>query len=200
MQNPHRTVLLAKRTVDPGAGQLLAQYRSWEGLLDRYRRAVELLAGGERSACYNPYGTTAHIWRSLRRSRPHAPAAIGQGAFRLAVTDGYGRQCAVSGENTLPILDAAHVRAFGEGGDHDISNDLLLRADIHRLFDLGYVTVTERNRLAGSERLKADCDNGVHYYAMQGTEIAAPRPGFPPPALETLQLHRETRYPGWSTD
>jgi len=121
---------------------------------------------------------------------------LGQGAFRLAVTDGYGRRCAVSGEKTLPILDAAHIRAYGEGGEHDVSNGLLLRTDIHRLFDLGYVTVTERNRFAVSERLKADFDNGVHYYAMQGAEIAAPRPGFAPPARETLQWHRENRYLG----
>jgi hypothetical protein len=33
---------------------------------------------------------------------------------------------------------------------------------------------SERNRFAVSERLRADFDNGVHYYAMQGTDIAAP--------------------------
>lgn len=38
------------------------------------------------------------------------PRRLGQGAFRLAVTDGYGRRCAVSGERTLLVLDAAHVR------------------------------------------------------------------------------------------
>lgn len=121
---------------------------------------------------------------------------LGQGAFRLSVTDGYGRRCAVSGEKTLPILDAAHIRAYGDGGDHEISNGMLLRTDIHRLFDLGYVTVTDRNRFAVSERLKADFDNGVHYYAMQGTEIAAPRPGFAPPAPDALRWHRENRYLG----
>ena len=121
---------------------------------------------------------------------------LGQGAFRLAVTDGYGRRCAVSGEKTLPILDAAHIRAYGDGGDHDLSNGLLLRTDIHRLFDLGYVTVTERGTFAVSDRLKADFDNGVHYYAMQGTEIAAPRRGFAPPSPEVLRWHREHRYLG----
>ncbi len=121
---------------------------------------------------------------------------LGQGAFRLAVTDGYGRRCAVSGEKTLPILDAAHIRAYGDGGDHDLANGLLLRTDIHRLFDLGYVTITESCRFAVSERLKADFDNGVHYYAMQGTEIAKPKMGFSPPAPEALRWHRENRYLG----
>lgn len=73
---------------------------------------------------------------------------LGQGAFRLAVTDAYDRRCAVSGEKTLPILDAAHIKAFSAGGEHDTSNGLLLRTDIHRLFDLGYVTVRVWNGVA----------------------------------------------------
>lgn len=121
---------------------------------------------------------------------------LGQSAFRLAVTDGYGRRCAVSSEKTLPILDAAHIRAYGDGGEHELANGLLLRTDIHRLFDLGYVTVSERSTFAVSERLKADFDNGVHYYAMQGNELAAPRRGFAPPAPEALRWHRENRYLG----
>jgi putative restriction endonuclease len=121
---------------------------------------------------------------------------LGQGAFRLAVTDGYNRRCAVSGEKTLPILDAAHIRSYAEGGEHSVDNGLLLRTDIHRLFDLGYVTVTERRQFAVSERLKADFDNGVHYYAMQGRELALPAPGYALPTEEALRWHRENRYLG----
>lgn len=121
---------------------------------------------------------------------------LGQGAFRLAVTDAYERRCAVSGEKTLPILDAAHIRSYADGGQHELANGLLLRTDIHRLFDLGYVTVTERGAFAVSERLKADFDNGVHYYAMQGRAIAMPKPGFAPPSQEALRWHREYRYLG----
>ncbi len=121
---------------------------------------------------------------------------LGQCAFRLAVTDGYGRRCAVSGEKTLPILDAAHIRSYADGGEHALDNGLLLRTDIHRLFDLGYVTVTARGQFAVSERLKADFDNGVHYYAMQGREIAQPRAGYAPPSAEALSWHRDYRYLG----
>lgn len=122
------------------------------------------------------------------------PQRLGQGAFRMKVTDGYARRCAVSGEKTLPILDAAHIKSFAAGGEHDMSNGLLLRTDIHRLFDLGYVTITERGQFAVSERLKADFDNGVHYYAMQGREISQPRRGYALPSPEALQWHREHRY------
>lgn len=121
---------------------------------------------------------------------------LGQGAFRLAVTDGYGRRCAVSGERTLPILDAAHIRSYAAGGGHEVSNGLLLRTDIHKLFDRGYVTVASDLRFAVSERLKADFDNGAHYYAMQGAQLALPRSGFRPPSAEALRWHRENAYLG----
>ena len=119
---------------------------------------------------------------------------LGQGAFRLAVTDGYERRCAVTGERTLPILDAAHIRAFAEGGAHDPANGLLLRTDIHRLFDLGYVTVSPDHRFEVSSRLKADFDNGRHYYDLHGEPVRPPCVGTPSP--EALRWHREERYRG----
>jgi putative restriction endonuclease len=57
---------------------------------------------------------------------------LGQGTFRIAVTSAYGA-CAVSGEHSLPALEAAHVRPYADGGAHALPNGLLLRADIHRL-------------------------------------------------------------------
>jgi len=133
-------------------------------------------------------------------SRTGAPRLVqprlGQGAFRLSVTDAYERRCAVSGERTLPILDAAHIRAFGAGGEHEPSNGLLLRTDIHRLFDLGYVTVSEDHRFEVSSRLKADFDNGRHYYDLHGTKIGVPKRGFPLPAPAALQWHHNHRYLG----
>ena len=121
---------------------------------------------------------------------------LGQGAFRLAVTDNYERRCAVTGEKTLPILDAAHIRAFNDGGAHDPANGLLLRTDVHRLFDLGYVTVSPDHRFEVSSRLKADYDNGRHYYDLHGRPVRPPRGGMPAPSPEALLWHRERRYLG----
>lgn len=56
---------------------------------------------------------------------------LGQGAFRVLVTDLYRRRCAVTRERTLPALEAAHIRPYGSGGAHEASNGLLLRRDIH---------------------------------------------------------------------
>lgn len=121
---------------------------------------------------------------------------LGQGAFRLSITDNYERRCAVSGEKTLPILDAAHIRAFEAGGEHASTNGLLLRTDIHRLFDLGYVTIAADRRFEVSHRLKADFDNGRHYYDLHGTQVRPPQYKDALPSPEALDWHRENRYLG----
>jgi len=121
---------------------------------------------------------------------------LGQGAFRVLVTDAYERRCAVSGEKTLPILDAAHIQSYGAGGEHHTSNGLLLRTDIHKLFDLGYVTVDESRRFVVSGRLKADFDNGKHYYDLHGTPLRAPVIATAAPSDISLEWHRNMRFLG----
>ncbi|MGX9053785.1 HNH endonuclease [Mesorhizobium sp. 14Argb] len=76
--------------------------------------------------------------------------------------------------HSLPILDAAHIRSYADGGEHEGPNGLLLRTDIHKLFDLGYVTVDKDLRFVVSGRLKADFDNGRHYYDLHGTTLLLP--------------------------
>lgn len=99
---------------------------------------------------------------------------LGQGTFRVSVLDAYGRACAVTGEHSLPALEAGHIRPYAEGGEHRIDNGLLMRADIHRLFDKGYVTVTPDYRFSVSERLRDDYQNGRSYYPLEDREIALP--------------------------
>jgi putative restriction endonuclease len=120
---------------------------------------------------------------------------IGQGAFRVLVADAYGRRCAVTGERTLPVLEAAHVRPYSQGGEHSIRNGILLRSDLHRLFDLGYVTIDpDAMRLEVSPRIRREFHNGRHYEALHGAPVARPADGFEPVAREHLAYHRERIY------
>jgi len=80
---------------------------------------------------------------------------LGQGNFRIAVASAYGA-CAVSGEHSLPALEAAHVRPYAGGGAHALPYGLLLRADIHCLCDAGYVTVTPDHTFRVSHDLGDD--------------------------------------------
>lgn len=96
---------------------------------------------------------------------------LGQGAFRVLVTDAYERRCAMTGERTLPVLDAAHIVPYATALRHAVPNGLLLRSDLHRLFDKGYVTVTPDLRIQVSRRIRDEFANGRDYYALAGREI-----------------------------
>ena len=95
-------------------------------------------------------------------------ARLGQGAFRVLVTEAYTRRCAVTGERTLPVLQAAHIKPFAESGPHRVNNGLLLRSDLHTLFDRGYMTVTPEHRIEVSKRIREEFENGRDYYVFQG--------------------------------
>jgi len=118
---------------------------------------------------------------------------LGQGTFRYALEQAYGR-CAVTGEHSLPALDAAHIVPYGDGGDHALENGLLLRADVHRLFDRGYVTVTPDYEFRVSRRLREDYDNGKVYYQHDGQTIWTPGAPYPKPDPERLEHHATTRF------
>ncbi|MGD0337363.1 MAG: HNH endonuclease [Bacteroidota bacterium] len=119
---------------------------------------------------------------------------LGQGAFRIVVTDAYERKCVVTGEKVLPVLQAAHIRPYNEGGLHQIDNGLLLRSDLHTLLDRGYVTVTPDYHIEVSRHIREDYENGHEYYAFHGTLIREPRIGAPRPSRENLIWHNENRY------
>jgi len=121
---------------------------------------------------------------------------LGQGAFRVLVTDIYRRRCAVTMERTLPALEAAHIRPYGDGGAHEASNGLLLRRDIHSLFDAGYVTVTPDLRFEVSRRIREEFDNGKHYYALHGNTIELPADLSQRPDPHALSWHNEQLFRG----
>jgi len=120
---------------------------------------------------------------------------LGQGTFRVAVTGAYHRACAVTGEHSLPALEAAHIMPYAKGGEHEVSNGLLLRSDLHRLFDKGYVTVTPEQRILVSPRLKADFENGKSYYPFDGKNLVVrPEIAVDLPNPNCLQWHNEHVY------
>jgi putative restriction endonuclease len=121
---------------------------------------------------------------------------LGQGAFRFLVTDNYQRRCAISGERTLPALDAAHIRPFADGGLHEISNGILMRRDIHSLFDLGYVTISTDMKFEVSGKIREEYENGRHYYALQGKSVQLPDNLIHRPNRSALSWHNQNRFKG----
>ena len=121
---------------------------------------------------------------------------LGQGTFQLLTLDNYRRRCAVTGEKALPTLDAAHILPVKEGGQHRLDNGLLLRTDVHRLFDKGYVTVTPDGRFLVSRRLKDDFDNGEPYLPFHGQQIWMPGDPASQPNRTALEWHGDMRFLG----
>lgn len=71
----------------------------------------------------------------------------GQAAFRERVLAAYQRRCAVTSCRIVDLLEAAHIQPHAEEPNYRASNGLLLRADIHTLFDLNLLTVDPRYRI-----------------------------------------------------
>jgi putative restriction endonuclease len=125
------------------------------------------------------------------------PVRLGQGAFRVLVTEAYARRCAITGERTLPVLQAVHIKPYSVSGPHRVDNGILLRADLHILLDRGYVTLTENLRVEVSRRIKEDFENGEDYSTMHGKklEVIPPRE-IDRPSTEFIRWHNQNRFLG----
>lgn len=122
-------------------------------------------------------------------------ARLGQGSFRVLVTDAYHRRCAVTNEKTLPALEAAHIKDYSQSGPHRTNNGLLLRADIHRLFDDGYVTIDPGLKFVVSSRVREQFENGHEYYRFHGARLQnLPESISDMPSEEFIKWHNEERF------
>ena len=122
----------------------------------------------------------------LARHRPR----LGQGTFRSRLLDAYGRRCAITGEHTEIVLDAAHIQPYLGPSSNNVQNGLLLTKEFHTLFDSGYVTVTPDYRVRVSPRLRAEWDNGVRYYPYDGQQLQVwPETVHERPSPEVLEWH-----------
>lgn len=126
--------------------------------------------------------------------RPHR---IGPGTFRTVVTDAYGRRCAVTGERALPALEAANIRPFRESPVHYIRNGILLRADVRKLLDAGYLTVTPKYRVKVSTAVETDFGGeSPAYRRLHGTRVSVPERIDWCPDPDILRWHNETVFRG----
>ncbi len=155
-------------------------YELWAAVRDRLYERPPISAASEERARYG---------------RAEVNLRLGQGAFRVVVTDAYHRRCAVTGEATLDVLEAAHIRPFGQDGPHDLPNGLLLRSDMHILFDRGLLTVTPDLRVEVSSLIREQYSNGRVYYRLQGRELQSlPASHEDCPAPEFLEWHNRAVF------
>jgi hypothetical protein len=114
----------------------------------------------------------------------------GQKKFRDALMKAYGESCAISGCTVLDVLEAAHIHPYRGPETNDVRNGLLLRADLHTLFDCGLIsvdpstlTVVVDGSLSGSE-----------YQAWHGRPLRPPKNPAHAPSKEALKMRKEERF------
>lgn len=120
----------------------------------------------------------------------------GQGAFRVMVLDAYHRRCCVTGERTLPVVEAAHIQQYVSAESNHVQNGLALREDVHTLFDEGYVAVDEEYHFIVSPQLRETYENGREYYRFHGKPILLPDSAQLSPSRDAIRWHLENVYVG----
>ncbi|MGI6375402.1 MAG: HNH endonuclease [Anaerolineae bacterium] len=122
---------------------------------------------------------------------------LGQGGFRIVVTEAYERRCAVTGERVLPVLQASHIKPFSFEGPNTVDNGILLRSDLHALFDRGYLTITEDHHVEVSRQIEQEFHNGKAYRRLHGAELSVlPQREVERPSAEFIRWHNEHCYRG----
>ena len=109
----------------------------------------------------------------------------GQPKFRADLIRAYGGQCAMSGCAFLPLLEAAHIFPYRGDETNHVTNGLLLRADLHTLFDLRLIAVRPDGSLDICPSLK-----GTEYEGL--ASIVMPKIALNRPSLDALEWHRRT--------
>lgn len=110
-------------------------------------------------------------------------ARVGQGAFRARLLEQFGSNCAFTGPAHKIALQAAHLYSYAELGAHSDDGGLLMRADIHRLFDEGYITV-EPSTLA--IQISPEISSYAPYASLHGRHLQVK---LSPTHLHWLKLH-----------
>ena len=123
-----------------------------------------------------------------------APYRLGQQSFQAVVLEAYHGHCAITQTKIRPVLQAAHIRPVTEGGEHRLDNGLLLRSDVHTMFDRGYLAIDDNYRLLVSPRLRGEFGNGERFYAKAGEVIELPDRKIDRPQREFLQWHIDTVF------
>jgi len=108
----------------------------------------------------------------------------GQRAFRRKLLKAYGKACAVTGCKITELLEAAHISPYRGGHTNKVSNGLLLRADIHTLFDLGLLWIDETFTVQVAKNAR-----GAPYDRLKGVQLATPRAVADKPSASSLADH-----------
>jgi HNH endonuclease len=94
----------------------------------------------------------------------------GQPSFRRTLIEEHQGRCVITGCDAVSALEAAHIMAFSDLGSDKVSNGLLLRADIHTLFDLDLIRIDpDSMKVVLAPKLRGTC-----YKEFEGRQLSIP--------------------------
>ncbi|KWH30747.1 hypothetical protein WL99_14160 [Burkholderia cepacia] len=116
----------------------------------------------------------------------------GQQRFRAALLEAYDGACAMTGSTAVDVLEAAHILPYK--GDHTnaTQNGLLLRSDVHTLFDLGHLWI-EAGKICVAAHLSA-----TEYQSLAGQPLRKPLDAKSAPSITALKQHAKLATGGRS--
>lgn len=116
---------------------------------------------------------------------------LGQGKFRRSLINAYGGRCAITRCNTIWVLEAAHILPYRGVKTNSVSNGLLLRADVHTLFDIGLISVEPVNLVVRASRMLS----GSQYEALDGKPLELPAKSALHPNTKAIEYHYRKFHP-----
>jgi hypothetical protein len=178
----------------------LAKVASWDaGYFDLvgYSKSGELTPNFPYSSPHTGYSDLAEpgppidFDDSRRRIEQQIYVRQGGGAFRRAALHNFGGRCAISGCDVPPVLEAAHIVPYLGAHTNAVDNALLLRADLHTLFDQQLLSINP-------DTLKVEVDDSLRnsiYAQLSGQSISISKASSPETLRQRL-LERKLVFEG----
>lgn len=118
------------------------------------------------------------VWAEVARRQ-------GQAKFRRSLLEAYDGKCAISGTNVADVLQAAHIIPYNGPKTNHVTNGILLRADLHNLFDLKLIAINPvSKKISVSTRL---CE--TEYWKFNDLYLKIPVNTSHHPCSEALAAH-----------
>ncbi|HLO87713.1 MAG TPA: HNH endonuclease signature motif containing protein [Nostocaceae cyanobacterium] len=138
------------KQIYPTAGDLLMEYQLLHEMWNYAPNDIKQILAEQNNSKYLEVENTENL--NLQQYSPSTDdrrqiamrqikVRRGQTAFRQALRQRYGNQCMITGCNLIEVVEAAHISPYRAEEDNHPENGLLLRADLHTLFDLDLIGI-----------------------------------------------------------
>jgi len=157
---------------------------------ERARMRRDLEEEAESAESRHEFDPTS-VEDARRRTARSIVQRRGQRAFRQRLVEAYGGECAITGCSTVEVLEAAHIFPYMGPDTNDVTNGLLLRADVHLLFDFGLIEIDPKSLKVTLSPALA----GTEYEQLNHARIRLPKAKGLWPSKAALEKRLEMLHP-----